>query len=108
MAALAVYVAVMFVAASFPGSTVAKLWPFAALAFAYIGWEFWRYVETLDELERRLQMEAMAWTYLAASGLAAALGSVALILNWNVNPLVMIAVEPLRAWRLYVLARRHA
>jgi hypothetical protein len=40
-------------------------------AFAYIAWEFQKYLSSLDELARRIQLESIAWTYLC--GLAAAM-----------------------------------
>ena len=67
----------------------------------------WRYVTRIDELERRLQMEALAWTYLVAMAAAVALGSISLFLRWNINPGLLLLLEPLRAWRLYVIAKRY-
>lgn len=46
-------------------------WVFAALlggTFSYIAWALWRYVSALDELGRRVQMEAVAITYLIGRG----------------------------------------
>ena len=82
-------------------------WPVGGLCFSYISWEMWRYVNGIDELERRLQMEALAWTYLVAMAAAVALGSLSLFLRWNVNPGLLLLLEPLRAWRLYVIAKRY-
>src|SRR5262245_11369525 len=41
-----------------------------AVAFAYIAWALRRYLLALDELARRLQLEAMAWTYLCCLPIA--------------------------------------
>ena len=76
------------------------------LAFAFIAFEMWRYIDSLDELERRLQVDAMAWTYTVAMGLAMLLGGLGMFLGWNLNPMGLILMEPLRAWRLHVLVRR--
>ena len=76
------------------------------LAFGYIAWEWWRYINHLDELARRLQMEAMAWTYLIGLFAAMALGGVCAALNWPFNPVLFIVLELVRAHRLLVLSRR--
>lgn len=77
------------------------------LTFGYIAWEWWRYISHLDELARRLQVEAAAWTYGVGLAIAMAFGGIFSVLHWNFNPiLMMIVLEPIRAWRLWVLARR--
>lgn len=43
------------------------------IVFSRIVWEFRRYLLSLDELARRLQVEAMAWTYLTGFILTAIL-----------------------------------
>ena len=77
------------------------------LVFAFIAYEWWRYVTSLDELARRIQMEAMAFTYILGVFVMMALSGLALALQWNINPVVFIFLEPLRAWRLLTLARRY-
>ena len=62
---------------------------------------------SIDELERRLQMEALAWTYVVGLAVAVTLGGMAIFLRWNINPGLLLLLVPLRAWRLYVLARRY-
>jgi hypothetical protein len=84
-----------------------------AVIYGYIGWEMRRYWLTLDELARRLQMEAAAYTYLLAFAAAPGLGGISLILYghdwvWMVcNPLWLILLEFARAGILYYLARRY-
>ena len=99
----------------FAGATVAgfsvprfapAIWPVCAAAWFFTLREFWRYAQSLDELEQRLQMEAMAWTYLLAIGAAVTLGTLAQFMHWSVSPWVLVMLEPVRGWRLYVLARR--
>lgn len=81
-------------------------WPTTGLAFTYISWEWWRYVISLDELERRLQLEAAAWTYIAGMAVAMTLAGLHAVLGWRIFPGWLLLLEPLRAWRLYKLTRR--
>jgi len=76
------------------------------LAVAFIAVEMWRYVDSLDELEHRLQMEALAWAYVILIALAMSLGGLALAIGWKIDPAWLIALEPVRAWRLHALVRR--
>ncbi|MGD0873304.1 MAG: hypothetical protein ABSB88_27480 [Bryobacteraceae bacterium] len=82
------------------------------VAFLYITWEFHTYILALDELARRIQLEAMAWTYLTGLGVAALVGGVALVYGWQwnrlwLNPLWFVFLEPVRACFLYYIARRY-
>jgi hypothetical protein len=80
----------------------------AGLLLAYLGWQRWRYTVALDELARRLYLEAFAITYLF--GLA--LFSVAVFLEgmagWTVSPLAFLVLEPVRAAVLAWRSRRFA
>ncbi len=77
------------------------------IAFAYIGWEFRRYLLALDELARRIQLEAIAWTYLTGMAVALMLGYAVLVTGWRFNPAFFILLEPVRAAWLYVVSRRY-
>lgn len=84
------------------------------LAFGYIAWEARRYWLGLDELARRLQLEAAAYAYLAAVVVSTLLGGLSCILfsgSWVwawCNPLwVFVIAEPARGVILYFLARRY-
>jgi hypothetical protein len=84
------------------------------LAYGYITWEARRYWLALDELARRLQLEAAACSYLVAGVASAVLGGLSCIFFSNpwvwlwCNPLwIFVIAEPVRAVILYFLARRH-
>ena len=78
------------------------------IAFAYIAWEFRRYLRALDELARRIQLESIAWTYLTGIALAVLFGGVVLVTGWRLNPILFIVVlEPVRAGWLYFVSRRY-
>lgn len=81
-------------------------WPVTGFAFSYISWEWWRYMDSLDELERKLQMEAAAWTYVLGIAVAAALGGLYVTLHWRINPGWLFLLEIVRTWRLYWITRR--
>lgn len=104
--ALLLLVLVQFSAVWVPRQYHSWFWPATGLAFSYISWEWWRYVSSLDELERRLQVEAAAWTYIVGMALAMTLAGVHAVLGWRVFPGWLILLEPLRGWRLYELTRR--
>jgi hypothetical protein len=83
------------------------------LAFAYLSWETRRYWLSLDELARRLQLEAAAWTYLIAIAAGMMLAGVSFVLFdhpsiwfWC-NPMWVILLEPVRSMILYFLTRRY-
>jgi len=84
----------------------------------YIAWELYRYLNQLDELARRMQLEAIAWTYLTVFVAAAWLGVLApfshFLMHWPFKPSLLTAIpflyfllEPVRAVWLYVLSRRY-
>jgi hypothetical protein len=82
------------------------------VTYSYIAWEFRKYVLALDELARRIQLEAIAWTYLTGWAVAALVGGVALVYGWHwnrlwLNPLWFVFLEPVRACYLYYVARRY-
>jgi hypothetical protein len=86
-------------------------WPLAILpgaVFTFIAWRLWLYVSQLDELSRRLQMEAMAITYLLGMAVSLLLGGLALVFNWNINPGLYLFLDIVRAFVLVKLARRYA
>lgn len=77
--------------------------------FAFVGWEFVRYLQSLDELARRLQLDAIAWTYgigMVAATLVAGFGMQSGH-PATVNPAWFLVLEPVRGVVLYRLARRH-
>jgi hypothetical protein len=80
--------------------------------YGYIAWELRRYILALDELARRIQLEAMAWTYLTGLGVASIVGGIALAYGWHwnsewLNPLFYLFLEPIRGCFLYYVARRY-
>ena len=82
------------------------------LGFSYIAWAFRKYLQSLDELARRLQIEAMAWTYLTGFVLMALLTAIWLESVGKINlawfcPIWFSLLEPVRAGWLYVLTRRY-
>jgi hypothetical protein len=83
------------------------------LIYGYIAWEMRRYWLALDELARRLQMEAAAYTYLAGIAAGTVLGGLSLVFfghGWVwlwCNPLWIVMLEPARGVILYFLARRY-
>lgn len=98
---------------------VASMWPgldassrrqvtygFSGLALAYVAWERWRYTEALDELARRLYLEAFAITYLVGLALFSVLGMVHELSGWTISPLTFVLLEPVRAAVLTWRARR--
>lgn len=86
--------------------------------FTYIAWEFRRYLYQLDELARRMQLEAMACTYITGLVVAAWLGVLwpfsHFLVHWPYKPTVLFMIpflyfllEPIRAGWLYYLSRRY-
>lgn len=84
----------------------------------YIAWELRRYLLVLDELARRMQLEAMAWTYLTGLVVAAWLGALLsfnhTLLHWHIgemllllSPFLYFLLEVVRSWWLYYLSRRY-
>jgi len=95
-----------------PGAVLAGLIP-AAVAFIF--WANACYLGTLDELSRRIQVEAFAFTYGAVMVLAAAIVAVLLAVPDEAarfgHPaaylVLLVLVEPLRGLALVVLARKY-
>ena len=93
--------------------------PFIAAAlFSYVAWELRIYLLALDELARRIQLEAMAWTYLTGMVLAAWLGALGsfthTLLHWKLDvgllvfmPFLYAFLEMVRGGWLYRLSRRY-
>jgi hypothetical protein len=82
------------------------------VSFLYIAWEFRRYLLALDELARRIQLEAIAWTYLTGWVIAVLVGGVAMVYGWQwnrlwLNPMWFMLLEPLRGCFLYYIAQRY-
>lgn len=109
LAAMVVCVLATVLFRSFIPKTSVRL--IAALApgvgFAYIAWEFHKYLSALDELARRIQLESIAWTYLCGLALAMPLGGLAMVYDWRLNPMWFIVLEPVRAGWLYFVSRRY-
>jgi hypothetical protein len=88
------------------------------IAITFIALEFRHYLSEIDELARRMQLEAMAWTYLTGLVVAAWLGVAGAfsqtIAHWAFKPEVLLMIpylyfllEPVRAGWLYYLSRRY-
>jgi hypothetical protein len=88
------------------------------LLMTYIALEFRRYLYQLDELARRMQMEAMACTYITGFVMAAWMGILwpfsSFLVHWQYKPTVLFMIpflyfllEPVRAGWLYYLSRRY-
>jgi hypothetical protein len=85
----------------------------------YIPWEMSQYLRQLDELARRMQLEAIAWTYLTGMVVAGWFGVLLplghLLLHWSYPrqylllsiPFLYFLLEPVRAGWLYYLSRRY-
>ena len=85
----------------------------------FIAWEMFCYLRQLDELARRMQLEAIAWTYLTGMVVAGWLGVLMplchLQLHWSYPrqylllsiPFLYFLLEPVRAGWLYYLSRRY-
>ncbi len=84
---------------------------FPGILMAYVVWEWRRYLCSLDELARRMQFEAAAWTY--ATGLVGAmlLGALAVAIGWPHDSKLLffwfVLLEPVRGAYLYLLSRRY-
>lgn len=102
-----------------PKPIIGSITPFVAGAvLTYIAWELRRYLYALDELARRMQLEAIAWTYITGMILAAWLGALApfshTLTHWPYKqslllmmPFLYFVLEPVRAGWLYYLSRRY-
>lgn len=90
----------------------------SGVVITYIAWELRRYLLALDELARRMHMEAIAWTYLTGFVLAGWIG-VFIILGRNLIsyqnrqtllfmiPFLFFLLEAVRGAWLYHLSRRY-
>ena len=71
--------------------------------FATLAWLRWQYAMALDELARRLYLEAFAVTYLIGLSLLVPFGLLHSLAGWTVHPLIFVVLEPLRGlvlvWR---------
>lgn len=83
-----------------------SLWllPLCGATVTFLAYEMWRYVSGLDELARRLQLEAMAITYLIGFVAFFALAVTPL----KLNPGYFIVLEPVRGLVLAWRARRYS
>ena len=90
----------------------------AGSVITFIAWELRRYLLQLDELARRLQLEAIAYTYLTGFVLAAWMGVLApfshTLMHWPykpgfllLSPFLYFLLEPIRSGWLYYLSRRY-
>jgi len=77
------------------------------VAFSYMAWEFRKYLAAMDELERRIHMESITWTYLSGLAIAMLLGGFSQVYGWRLNPAWFILLEPVRARWLYFVSRRY-
>ena len=88
------------------------------IVITFIALEFRHYLSEIDELARRMQLEAMAWTYLTGFVVAAWLGVAGAlsqtIAHWAFKPEVLLMIpylffllEPVRGGWLYYLSRRY-
>jgi len=82
------------------------------IVITFIALEFRHYLSEIDELARRMQLEAMAWTYLTGFVVAAWLGVLGAvsqtIAHWVFKPAVLLMIpylffllEPVRGGWLY-------
>lgn len=110
--ALAAFVIWMF------GSDLLRPWvpkgildPISALApgvtFSYVAWQLGRYLTAMDELERRIQMESITWTYLSGLAIAMLLGGFSTVYGWRLNPGWFIVLEVVRARWFHLVSRRY-
>lgn len=98
----------MFVVASLDRSTLRHVTPLVpGVVFLYVIYEFRQYLRALDELARRMHMEALSWTYLTGLALAMLVGGISATVGWHVNPMWFIVPEPVRAGFLFVVSRRY-
>jgi hypothetical protein len=79
-------------------------------AFCYVAHALWQYTSGLDELSRRLQLEAMSLTYLiglalfmSIAGLSFVIPALAEIPAWS-----YLVLDVIRGGVLFVVARRFA
>ena len=75
---------------------------------AYLAWERWRYAAGLDELARRVYLEAFAITYLVGLPLFSFGALIQSLGGWTLSPLAFVVLEPIRAAVLAWRSRRFA
>jgi hypothetical protein len=119
-AVLAAWVGIAFSRKFPPGRLVIAITLLVVGALiTYIAWEMSRYLRQLDELARRMQLEAMALTYLTGMVVAGWLGVLVplghVLLHWSYPtqhlllciPFLYCLLEVVRAGWLYYLSRRY-
>ena len=82
-------------------------WPrvaMAIIAMSYLVAAWWRYLSTLPELERRLQLEAVALTYVIGFGV---IMTIAIGVRQPVDARYFLIIEPVRGLLLVVLSRKY-
>lgn len=104
-------------AGGFPGPGHPIQWLFAAalpLSVASIVWSYARYMSSLDELGRTMQLKAFAFSYGVVMTLAAAMVGLAMVTSGGSGGeypasylWFLVAAEPVRAYALFVLARKY-
>lgn len=88
-----------------------RSWALCALVaplMAYLGWQRWRYALGLDELARRLYLEAFAITYLVGLPLFLLFALLHEVAGWTVSPWAIVVLGPIRAAVLVWRTRRFA
>ena len=78
------------------------------LAVVIIMWAYKEYLAGLDELSRRIQYEAFAFSYGAAIAIALTLFTASIYLETLLLPLWVIVAEALRGVALVFIARKYA
>jgi hypothetical protein len=88
----------------------------AGSACAGITWGFRRYLRSLDELARRIQLESIAWTYLTGLAVAPMLSGIMAAYNLrpfqslfgSMSPFVcVLLIEQVRTLWLYKVSRKY-
>lgn len=82
------------------------------LGIGYIAFAFRRYLLSLDELARRLQFEAIAWTYLTLLPFALGFAALSRVEHWYFSPAWpllgwFVLAEGMRAGWLYLGTRKY-
>lgn len=77
------------------------------LVFSYIMWSYYRYVQELDELARRVQLEAVLFSFMFIIVGGIVLSSVWMFTGWTAHPMWVLLAEPVRGVGLIVAARRY-
>ena len=77
------------------------------VVFAYIMWSYYRYVHELDELARRVQLEAVLFAFIFVVLGAIVASSVWMFTGWVAHPIWFLLAEPVRGLGLVLAARRY-